>query len=374
MTPSNSSGGQSSFDAVVLGGGFFGCSIAGYLKPRMPKVLVVEQEDQLFRHASYVNQARIHNGYHYPRSLHTAYRSHVNFQSFIRDYPECVVSNFTKLYAIARHHSKVNARQFERFCNIIGAPWKPARAGHVKLFNPRLIEAVYEVQEYAFDSNILRDTVRRKLDAADVDVRLNSRVERVEAHGSMWRVFLSGGVEVETRYLFNCTYAGLKHIPGLESQCQTILKHEITEMALIEPPEQLRHLGVTVMCGPFFSTMPFPPRGLHTLSHVRYTPHASWIDSGPDSPDPYAQMKAYSKQSKACHMLKDAQRYLPALSEARIVDSLFEVKTLLVRNEIDDGRPILMERGDTPSTIYSILGGKIDNIYDVIHRLKAEGL
>ena len=26
------------------------------------------------------------------------------------------------------------------------------------------------------------------------------------------------------------------------------------------------------MCGPFFSAMPFPARGLHTLSHVRYTP------------------------------------------------------------------------------------------------------
>jgi hypothetical protein len=50
------------------------------------------------------------------------------------------------------------------------------------------------------------------------------------------------------------------------------------------------------------------------------------------------------------------------------------VKTLLVRNEIDDGRPILMERSESTNTVYSIMGGKIDNIYDVIHRLKADGL
>jgi hypothetical protein len=152
------------------------------------------------------------------------------------------------------------------------------------------------------------------------------------------------------------------------------LKQEITELALIEPPDEIRHLGITVMCGPFFSTMPFPPRSLHTLSHVRYTPHCSWINSGGESPDPYDTMKACSKQTKAFHMLKDAQRYLPALSRARVVDSLFEVKTLLVRNEIDDGRPILMERSESADNVYSIMGGKIDNIYDVIHRLAADNL
>ena len=73
-------------------------------------------------------------------------------------------------------------------------------------------------------------------------------------------------------------------------------------------------------------------------------------------------------------MLKDAQRYLPALGRSRIVDSLFEVKALLVRNEIDDGRPILMERSESANTVYSIMGGKVDNIYDVIQRLKADGL
>jgi len=361
-------------DAVVVGGGFFGCSIAAYLKPRMQSVLLIEQEDQLFRHASYVNQARIHNGYHYPRSLRTAYRSHVNFQSFVRDFPECVVRNFTKLYCVSRNHSKVTSRQFARFCTIIGAPCKLARPQYEKLFNPRLIEAVYEVEEYAFDSDMLRDTLRRNLDRAGVEVRFNARVDHVETSGSPLRVFLSDGFEVECKYLFNCSYAGLKHISGLRSHCRTALKQEITEMALIDPPEEIRDLGITVMCGPFFSTMPFPPRPLHTLSHVRYTPHCSWVDSGENVRNPYEAMRAYGKKTRAHHMLHDARRYLPVLERARIVDSMFEVKTLLMRNEIDDGRPILMERSESVQTVYSIMGGKIDNIYDVIHRMQAEGL
>jgi len=365
-------------DAVIVGGGFYGCSIASYLGSRMKSVMLVEQESELFRHASYTNQARIHGGYHYPRSLHTAYRSRVNFHSFVKDYPECVADNFTAIYCVARQNSKVSPRQFERFCNVIGAPWKPARADAVKLFNPALIEAVYEVTEFAFNSDILRDCMRRKLDSAGVGVRLGTRVERVDAaragSGAGSRVYLSDGSEIEARYVLNCTYAGLKRIAGLSEHCRTTVKLEITEMALIEPPPELRDLGITVMCGPFFSTMPFPPRSLHTLSHVRYTPHCSWVDSGPDSPDPYAAMRAYQRESRSYHMLKDAQRYLPALGRAKIVDSIFEMKTLLMRNEIDDGRPILMERSESAEGIYSIMGGKIDNIYDVIERLGAEGL
>jgi len=40
--------------------------------------------------------------------------------------------------------------------------------------------------------------------------------------------------------------------------------------------------------------------------------------------------------------------------------------------ETDDGRPILFERHPTLSGCYSILGGKIDNVYDVLEKLEAE--
>jgi glycine/D-amino acid oxidase-like deaminating enzyme len=362
------------YDAVVVGGGFFGCCVAVYLKKRMKKVLLVERERELFRRASYNNQARVHNGYHYPRSLQTAYRSHVNFSRFVHDFSGSVVSDFTKLYCIAGPMSKVTPPQFERFCNIIGAPWKPARRSYVSLFDPHLIASVYEVQEYAFDSNVLRDILRGKLDAVGVEVVLSTSVEGVDCGPAESTIRLSTGANVSASYLFNCTYANLKQIPGMEVHCLTQLKQEITEMALIEPPSELSQLGITVMCGPFFSVMPFPPRSLHTLSHVRYTPHASWIDSGAGSPSPYEMLDANRSTLRAEAMLRDAARYLPLLKRSRIRDSLFEVKTLLVRNEIDDGRPILIEQSTASPRVYSIMGGKLDNIYDVYQRLSEDGL
>ena len=71
-------------------------------------------------------------------------------------------------------------------------------------------------------------------------------------------------------------------------------------------------------------------------------------------------------------MLRDAGHYLPALLGSEYVDSLFEVKTVLVNNEHDDGRPILFEKHPELPGCYSVLGGKIDNIFDVIEKLDAE--
>ena len=361
-------------DALVIGGGFYGCYIAQDLKARMSSVLLVEQNDDLLQRASFTNQARIHQGYHYPRSLQTGYRSRLNFDRFVREFPECVMEGIVHLYCIARERSKVSPRHFERFCQIIGALCAPASAEHTGLFDQRLIDAVYEVREHVFDAAILRDLLRNLLERSGVEVRLGLRAVGIVPDGVRSRVSFSDGSEVTARYVVNCTYSGLRQILGTASKQRAILKHEIAELALIDPPEQLRNLGVTVMCGPFFSVLPFPPRGLHSISHVRYTPHCSWTDIASDAPDPYAALCAHHRESRARLMLCDAQRYIPSLRTARLVDSMFEVKTVLARNEIDDGRPILVERSDTPNPVWSILGGKIDNIYDAIERLRSEGL
>ncbi|WP_321936393.1 FAD-dependent oxidoreductase [Paraburkholderia sp. J8-2] len=361
-------------DAVVIGGGFYGTAIAIYLKKQrgLKTVTLIERESALLHRASYNNQARVHNGYHYPRSFTTAFRSRVNLPRFVRDFPDAVKRDFTKVYAIARRNSKVTARQFERFCHVIGADLQPASREIRELFEPRLIEQVFLVEEYAFDSTKLADWARRELAEFDVDVRLDTRVERIyrQREGFALECGVENSTTLHAKYVFNCTYSGLNQFDGDFRGTQTKLKHEITEMALVETSPQLRGLGVTVMDGPFFSMMPFPARGLHTLSHVRYTPHSSWMDVPGD--DPYKRLSGYERDSRVERMVRDVGRYFPAVYDTRYADSLFEVKTVLVKNEGDDGRPILFEQQPASSGLYSILGGKIDNIYDVLEKLDAE--
>jgi glycine/D-amino acid oxidase-like deaminating enzyme len=363
-------------DAVVVGGGFYGSVIATYLARSrgLKRVILVEKEADLLTRASLHNQARVHNGYHYPRSFTTAFRSRINLPRFGKDWAEAVKTDFTKVYAIARRNSKVTGGQFERFCGEIGAKIKRADAGLRGLFEPRLIEDVFLVEEFAFDAKVLRRLTEAQLKTAGIEIRLNTKVEAVSRQPDGIQVVLKSGSQMneklDCRYLINCTYSGLNQLGGGFPGTTTPLKHEVTEMALVKTPSPLDGLGITVMDGPFFSLMPFPSRGLQTLSHVRYTPHFSWVDE--KGVDPHRILDQYDHASRVDRMIRDAGRYVPSLLAARYVESLFEVKTVLIKNEGDDGRPILFEKHPQIPGCYSILGGKIDNVYDVIERLDTE--
>jgi glycine/D-amino acid oxidase-like deaminating enzyme len=165
-------------------------------------------------------------------------------------------------------------------------------------------------------------------------------------------------------WIFNCTYSSVNELLAASGAGCVPLRHELAEVALVEPPPALRGCAVTVMCGPFFSLMPFPAQRLHSLTHVRYTPHFAWEErTAPAAPPPRPS------GSRVAHMLKDAQRYLPALSMARHVRSLFEVKTVLPQSEHDDSRPILFKRSGELPGLVSVMGGKIDNVYDLPREL-----
>ncbi|MDD2774361.1 MAG: FAD-dependent oxidoreductase [Gallionella sp.] len=367
---------NSIIDAVIIGGGFYGAAIAIYLTKQrgLKQVVLVEREATLLAHASYNNQARIHNGYHYPRSFTTAYRSRINLPRFVHDWPEAVKQDFTKLYAIARRNSKVTAKQFVRFCKEIGAKIEPSDQSLRQLFEPHFIEEVFLVEEYAFDASKLASWAKIELNECGVEIRLENRVTAISKRSDALNVVIEdkegNESEIFSRYVFNCTYSGLNQFVGDFSGTRTQLKQEITEMALMDVPPELKNLGITVMDGAFFSMMPFPSRGLHTLSHVRYTPHLHWNDQ--QGIDPYSKLNNYDKATRVDRMVRDAARYLPTVQNAKYVDSLFEVKTVLIKNEGDDGRPILFEKHQDMLGCYSVLGGKIDNIYDILEKLDEE--
>ena len=362
-------------DTIVVGGGFYGAAIAIYLARKNKKVLLIERESALMTRASYNNQARIHNGYHYPRSFTTAYRSRINLPKFVRDWPDAVKLDFTKLYAIARRNSKVTAKQFTRFCKNIGAKIEPADAALRTLFEPNLIEDVFMVEEYSFDSSKLALWAQQELQETAVQVILNTQVTGiVKGANSTLNIAVMPKTgearEITCTQLFNCTYSGLNQFspdsPGIRSG----LKQEITEMALIQPPTVLKNLGVTVMDGPFFSMMPFPAKKLHTLSHVRYTPHENWLDAR--GLNPYERLDNHDRSTRVERMIRDAARFMPAILDAKYVESLFEIKTVLVKNEGDDGRPILFEKHPEFPGYFSVLGGKIDNIYDILEMIDSD--
>ena len=360
------------YDAIVVGGGFFGASLASHLAhDRGLRVILFEQADELLQRASYANQARVHNGYHYPRSLLTALRCRINFPRFVDEFSDCIFDDFEKTYAIARTFSKVTAEQFRTFCQRIGAPLTPASPAVRRLFDADRIEDVFSAREICFDALRLRARMIERLDAAAVTVKLGAEVMRVRERAPRelevaWR---GAGEEHHTTAatVFNCTYSRLNQLLVGSGLTPLRLKHELTEMPLVAVPEELARRGVTVMCGPYFSLMPFPARGLHTLSHVRYTPHCEWSD-GPHATwiDPDVVLRERPRHSHFPHMVRDAARYMPAIAECKQVDSIWEVKTVLPRSEVDDSRPVLYKADCGLPGLTSVLGAKIDNIYDIM--------
>ena len=367
---------MSEVNALIVGGGFYGLRIALFMAEelKIEKIIVIEKEDGLMTRASYVNQARVHNGYHYPRSVLTGYRSAVNFDGFVDEYLPAIVSDFDKYYGIARQLSKVNALQFEGFCRKIGAEATHAPSDIAKLFNPGLVEGVFKVKEYAFDSQKLRDLLVGRLSKyPGVEIRMGESVELIQQASD-------GTVRVETTKnayiadkVFNCTYSQINSLHRKSGIDLVALKHEITEMCLVSLPDELKDFSITMMDGPFFSIMPFPSRNLYTLSHVRYTPHESWIDDSVTDPSRYDTHDYFNNlnhQSNYRQMYSDVIRYIPALKGMKYEDSIREVKTVLVKSEDDDSRPILFRSDFGIANYTCIMGGKLDNIYDTFDELR----
>lgn len=354
-------------DYIVIGGGFYGCCLALFLRSLSKRVLLVEAGDVLLGRASRVNQARVHTGFHYPRSALTAVKSMILHDRFARDFPQAVRDDFQMLYAIARRRSKVSAKRFYRMFRDLGAPIAPANASQAALFDSNLIEEAFACRELSFDYTVLRGLMQERLAAAGVEVLLNTSVTALQDGAAALVCQLSDGSEVTARYGFNVTYALINQLLAKADLPQAHLKYEVTELALVEPPPELQAYGLTVMDGPFFSCMPYPAEKLHSLTHVRYTPQQSWVDGGA-SPD--ARLASDPKQSMARHMILDSKRYVPAIAGATYQKSLYEVKAVLVKNERDDGRPILYQRSPKTSRVISILGAKIDNIYDLFELVR----
>ena len=316
--------------------------LADHFMQKGCKVRLVEKENQFMSRASYANQARVHNGYHYPRSVLTGLRSRISFPRFVNEFKDCIDSSFEKYYLIGKPLGKVTAQQFVKFCERIGAPCEPANGKIKSLTNPALIDECFSVVEYAFDSIKLRDLMIKRMAESNVNYSLNTSAETIEIHGKGLSVNLFNDKYIETVYadhVFNCTYSNINYVHGKSGISFVPLKHEMTEMCLVDVPDELKNMGITVMCGPFFSIMPFPHLGVQTFSHVRYTPHYEWEDHGRSN---YSEkFGGQNLKSAWRYMQKDAARYIPVLAECKYLSSIWEVKTVLPRSESDDSRPIL---------------------------------
>ena len=361
---------RQAFDFIVIGGGFYGCCLALFLRSLSENVLLIEKEDQMMGRASKYNQARVHTGFHYPRSFTTAIKSLILHKKFIKNFKSAIFDEFKMIYAISKERSKISSKRFWKMFNEIGAPIKKASLNTKKLFNSNYIEDVFECYEAAFNNEILKELLVKRIEKSNIDVLLETEVKSIKK-GLLPNVLCSNGSSFSGEYIFNVTYSGANQLLSASDLSLPKLKTEIAEIALVDVPSELDGKAITVMDGPFFSLMPFPSMNKYSLSHVRYTPHFEWPDLGQNG---LINVEDFSvDDSKFIFMKKDINKYIPLLSELNYHSSFFEYKTTLVKNEEDDGRPILFYKDKRNEKIITVVGGKLDNIYDLFDFIRLQG-
>ena len=363
-------------DFLIIGAGFYGLYAAKILSDRGLNVLIIDSSDDIMKKASTINQARIHGGYHYPRSYFTASKTQEYFSKFKEEFGFCMKTDFKQVYGIAKNFSYTNAMQFEKFCSNASIAYKPIAVEI--FFQKHQIEAAYEVEEYTYDAAILASHFQNELlSKKNVTFLPSSWVAKVEHDECEFCISLNELRLVQTPRVLNATYASTNAVGNLFSFPNQRIKYELCEVAIVKPNQALSGIGITIMDGPFLSTMPFGKTEKHSLTSVLHTPHLQSRDSLPTFP--------CQKKSKTCTpelldncdtctlrpktmwpaMYQDFKKYLAEDLDFRYDHSRFAVKAVLQNSELDDKRPTRITTHEDSPLYISVFSGKINNIFDL---------
>ena len=366
-------------DKLIIGAGFYGLYSAIRCGKRGQSVIVLERDGEPFMRASYINQARLHMGYHYPRSFSTATRSARYFQRFCEDYGYCLHKSFSQVYATSNLFSWTDAVEFRKFCRNAGIRCDAIDPSWY--FNDGMCDGAFLTEEYSFDAQVLRDRLLEEISRLpNVSIHCNHTMDKVDEKGGLWHV-RAGELEIETPFIMNATYAGLNEVLrdafGNADDCFRI-KYEKCEIILCSVNDRLRDVGITVMDGPFFSLMPFGLTGLHSLTSVSFTPHETCYDdlaafpcqslvSGECRPGCLKNCNGCPERPESAwpYMSQLARKYLKEEFGFSYLKSLYSIKPILMASEIDDSRPTVIRYHSNSPVFVSVLSGKINTVYDL---------
>lgn len=368
------------YDKVIIGAGLYGLYSALFCAKREERVLVFEYDSASFKRATYINQARVHMGYHYPRSYSTAIKSAGYFERFLRDYGFCIHRKFEQIYATSCTFSWTDAKQFQKFC--FAANIRCDEIAVEQYFNKEMCDGAFLTEEYTYDAQILKQYFLDKLSFySNVKIIYGVNLIKIEKEDDRYALMLSDGSTIQTRFILNATYAATNQIidkcKGIEKE-QFGIKYELCEIILCDVNSYLKNIGITVMDGPFFSIMPFGKTGLHSLTSVTFTPHMTSYEKVPVFPCQSKSNGFCSKEQLAncndciakpetawSYMSNLARKYLKEKYGFTYHSSLFSMKPILKASEIDDSRPTVIKIHSTSPTFVSVLSGKINTVYDL---------
>lgn len=370
------------YDRIIIGAGLYGLYSALFCAKRGENCIVFEYDDESFKRATYINQARVHMGYHYPRSLSTAVKSAGYFSRFHEDYGFCIWKAFEQIYATSADFSWTNREQFQKFCREAGIRCEEVPAA--RYFKEGMCDGAFLTEEYTYDAHVLRDWFLKEISGySNVQLVYGARLEKIVRREKTYEVYLADGGCYESRFVLNAAYASCNQI--LDKVCSGCfeeeafgIKYELCEIILCDVDDRLKNIGLTVMDGPFFSIMPFGMTGQHSLTSVTFTPHMTSYEklpvfacqersNGSCSPKQLGNCNDCPARPYSAwdYMSGLARKYMRDDLAFRYSGSLFSMKPILKASEVDDSRPTVVKIHSKEPYFVSVLSGKINTVYDL---------
>jgi glycine/D-amino acid oxidase-like deaminating enzyme len=336
------------YDVIVVGGGLFGLTAALRLARRYETLVLEEQADVLLG-ASYVNQNRLHSGFHYPRSLETALESIDAYESFEARFREALRPH-ENYYAVAAEGSETSPDEYDAFL----AELRAARGLEYELcpsppwiLRPKQIAATYRVYEPVIDMTLVREDLKREVAAAErLTVRTGSKALELLADEPL--TVRTADSTLTARAVVNTAYGNLN---WHRRPASPRLEVQLVEMVELRSEERIP--GITVVDGPFCAILPlgFSDSGYWFYS-VNYGVHARVVSSGPvEFREPF-----YSNWER---MRAQADRYFTFADRLTKVASWFTPRTFLADPEVErtKARPSVVE--ELEPGLVQVLGGKL---------------
>lgn len=313
----------------VLGGGWYGCSIALGLIADGHDVVLHETADYLFAGASGGNPARLHLGFHYPRSGLTQAACLDHQREFMERYGHMTRGVPINIYAVAAQDSLVDYRQYV-----------DAFRGKVQFIE--VDPALYGLQNV--EGAILTGERHIVIDEA------RQWFKTMLGSAARYGVEMGSVDSREYDLTIDCTFCS--------NDAENIDRFEPCVTAILEGPA---NRAITIMDGPFGSIYPWDEtRSLCSLTSASLTPISKTCRSYAEARQMLDAQNFRDLCDRGDAMMEQMSRYWPdALDWFRIVD--FKLTIRAMPKSAADSRLVDVVR--VGKKALRVRAGKIDAVF-----------
>ncbi len=282
----------------VLGAGWYGLHIALALLRDGHRVEIHEIKDRIFAGASGSIPARLHLGFHYPRSRITRAACQEHSEAFMAEYGHLTHGVPINIYAIAADHSMVDFDQYRQ-----------TLLGEVEFVT------IAKPEEYG-----LRN-VEGALLTGERHILTNKAKAYFEQQlGGHLMFGQSGGLLDDPNYdlTIDCTFCA-NEASGVDryEPCLVLMMEGSTDTA------------VTIMDGPFGSLYPWDEdQGLCSLSSALWTPFSKEIKHYEEALAVLAKATAEQVNDRAVGMIDQMAGFYPRINDYKLVDAKLSIRAM----------------------------------------------